>query len=134
METVGKCDMQPPFPDYSSAKPDKRVSAYTVDMHIDYRRGDHPVEFRVHGAGRELGPWQAYASYALTGLFVLYGDCAKGFVIDKVYGTPAARPMHFDEPRTPDDRAAFDPESAAAAGKTDLHLGYTCVRDASPLQ
>jgi hypothetical protein len=37
--------------------------------------------------------------------------------------------MHFDEPRTPEDMAAFDPESAAAAGKTDLHLGYTCIRE-----
>lgn len=129
VESVGKCVMQPPFPDYSSAKPDKRVRAYTVDMHIDYRPGDHPVEFHVESAGRKLKPWQAYASYYLTGGFVLYGHCADGFVIDKVYGTPAAHPIHFDQPRTTDDMAAFDPESAAAAGKTDLDLGYTCIRD-----
>lgn len=129
MEPVGKCVKQQPFPDYSSAKPDERVRAFTVDMHIDYRPGDHPLEFRVQSAGRELRPWQAYASYMLTGGYVLYGYCAKGFVVDKVYGTHEARPMHFDEPRTPEDAAAFDPESAAAVGKTDLRLGYTCIRD-----
>lgn len=128
MEPVGKCVLQAPFRDYSSAKPDKQVRAYTVDMHIDYRPGDHPLEFRVKSEGQELRPWQAYASYRLTGGFVLYGYCAKGFVIDTVYGTPAAHPMHFDEPRMPEDAAAFDPESAAAAGTTDLHLGYTCIR------
>lgn len=129
VEPVGKCLVQQPFPDYSSAKPDKQVRAYTVDMHIDYRPGDHPVEFHVKSGGKELRPWQAYASYMLTGGFVLYGHCAEGFVIDKVYGTPTAHPMHFAEPRTPDDMAAFDPESAAAAGKADLHLGYTCIRE-----
>jgi len=45
-----------------------------------------------------------------------------------VFGTPQANPSHFDEPRTSSDMAMFDPESAAAAGKKDLHLGYTCVR------
>jgi hypothetical protein len=129
VEPVGKCVMQPLFPDYSRIKPDGRVSAYTVDMHIDYRRGDHPLEFKVQSAGRELRPWQAYANYELTGGYVLYGRCAEGFVVDKVYGTPAARPTHFAEPRTPDDMAQFDPESAAAESKTDLHLGYTCIRD-----
>jgi hypothetical protein len=64
----------------------------------------------------------------LTGGFVLYGHCAEDFVLDKVFGTAQAKPSHFDEPRTPDDMAAFDPESAAASGKKNLHLGYTCVR------
>ncbi len=50
---IGKCVMQPPFPDYSSAKPDKQVREYTVDMRIDYRHGDHPVEFHVRSVGRE---------------------------------------------------------------------------------
>ena len=71
VESIGKCMMQPPFPDYSGAKPDKQVRAYTVDMHIDYRPGDHPVEFQVESAGRKLKPWQAYASYLLTGGYVL---------------------------------------------------------------
>ena len=75
-----------------------------------------------------MRPWQAYASYMLTGGFVLYGYCGEGFVVDRVFGTPQATPQHFEEPRTPEDAAMFDPESAAASGKKDLHLGYTCVR------
>lgn len=98
-------------------------------MHVDYRPGDHPIMFNVRSGDRELRPWQAYASYRLTGGFVLYGSCARGFVVDKVYGTPSARPTHFDDPRTPSDMASYDPESAAQAGVTDLHLGYTCIRN-----
>jgi hypothetical protein len=64
----------------------------------------------VRSAGRELRPWQAYASYWLTGGFVLYGHCGESFVIDKVFGTPKANPGHFDDPLTPNDMAAFDPE------------------------
>jgi len=97
-------------------------------MHVDYEPGDHPIVFEVSSDGRKLHPWQAYADYSLTGGFVLYGFCGKGFVVDTVFGTPEAHPAHFDEPRTPSDLAAFDPENAAAAGKKDLHLGYTCVR------
>jgi hypothetical protein len=129
IEPVGRCERLLPFPDYSKAKPDKTVRSYRVEMHVDYRPGDHPVRFRVATADRELQPWQAYASYLLTGGFVLYGFCGKGFVVDTVFGTLEARPDHFDEPRTPSDMAVFDPESAAAAGKRDLHLGYTCVRN-----
>ena len=127
VESVGACAQQLPFPDYSKAKPDKTIREYRVDMHVDYEAGDHPIFFRVSSAGKELRPWQAYADYSLTGGFVLYGFCAKGFVVDKVFGTPQANPSHFDEPRS-SDMAMFDPESAAAAGKKDLHLGYTCVR------
>jgi hypothetical protein len=64
----------------------------------------------------------------LTGGFVLYGYRGKGFVVDEVFGTQEANPSHFAERGSPDDAAAFDPESAAAAGKKDLNLGYTCVR------
>lgn len=129
IESVGECDRQSPFPDYSKAKPDKAVRTYRVDMHLNYDPGDHPIVFRVTSAGKELRPWQAYASYNLTGGFVLYGLCGDGFVVDKVLGTPEARPGHFDEPRSSGDMAMFDPESAAAAGKKDLQLGYTCVRN-----
>jgi hypothetical protein len=128
IEPVGACTQQAPFPDYSKAKPDKSIRGYRVDMHVNYRPGDHPIIFRVSSAGQELQPWQAYANYMLTGGFVLYGHCGEGFVVDKVFGTPQAKPSHFDEPRTSDDMAAFDPESAAASGKKDLHLGYTCIR------
>jgi hypothetical protein len=129
IESVGKCERQPPFPDYSKAKPDNTIRAYRVDMHVNYEPGDHPVAFRVTSAGKELRPWQAYASYYLTGGFVLYGLCGDGLVVDKVCGTPAARPNHFDDSQSSGDMAAFDPESAAAAGKKSLQLGYTCVRN-----
>ena len=129
VEPVGTCPARSPFPDYSSVKPNGLVRAYRVDMHVSYRPGDHPILFHVRSAGRELRPWQAYASYMLTGEFVLYGHCGDGFVVDKVFGTQAAQPGHFDDPRTPSDMASFDPESAAQAGKSDLHLGYTCVRE-----
>lgn len=128
IEPVGACARLSPFHDYSKAKPDRSIHGYRVDMYVNYRPGDHPIIFRVSSAGRPLRPWQAYASYSLTGGFVLYGHCGEGFAVDKVYGTPEAKPSHFDEPRTSDDMAAFDPENAATAGKKDLHLGYTCVR------
>ncbi len=129
IEPLGTCVQQPPFPDYSEAKPDKAIRAYRVEMDVDYESGDHPIVFHVSSSGKELQPWQAYASYTLTGGYVLYGLCGDGFVVDKVFGTPQANPSHFDEPRTSGDTAAFDPESAAAAGKKNLHLGYTCVRE-----
>ncbi len=128
IEPVGACVPQLPFPDYSKAKPAKSIREYRVEMHVNYVPGDRPIIFRVSSAGKDLAPWQAYAGYWLTGGFVLYGQCGNGFVVDKVFGTPEAKPSHFDEPRTSSDMAAFDPESAAAAGKKDLHLGYTCVR------
>jgi hypothetical protein len=118
---VGECMKQPPFPDYSKAKPDKSIRSYRVEMTIDYEQGDQPIFFRVTSRGKELKPWQAYASYLLTGGFVLWGDCADGYAVDKAFGTPEAKPQVID-------RAAFDPESAAAAGKKKLHLGYTCIR------
>jgi len=72
--------------------------------------------------------WQAYASNWLTGGFVLYGYCAKGFVVDRVFGTPEATPSHSTEPRDPSDAAKFDPEGAADSGKKQMHLAYTCLR------
>jgi len=121
IEPPSSCIRQSPFPDYSKAKPDKSIRHYRVDMYINYSPGDHPVAFRVSSAGKELKPWQAYASYLLTGGFVLYGHCADGFAVNKVFGTPEAHPSR-------DEMAAFDPESAAAVGKHNLHLGYTCSR------
>jgi hypothetical protein len=129
VESVGNCERQLLFPDYSKAKPDKAIRAYRVDMNVNYEPGDHLIVFRVTSSRKELRPWQAYARYLLTGGFVLYGQCAEGFVVDKVFGTPEAHPGHFDDPRSSGDMAMFDPESAAAAGKNDLQLGYTCVRN-----
>jgi hypothetical protein len=117
-----------PFPDFSGTKPDKAIREYRVEMHVNYRPGDHPIVFSVSQAGHALRPWQAYARYLLTGGLVLYGLCGEGFVVDKVFGTPQANPSHFDEPRSSGDMAAFDPERAAASGKRDLDLGFTCVR------
>ncbi len=128
IEAAGACTRQPPLPPEPTAKPDKSVRSYRVDMHVDYSPGDHPVEFHITGAGKELHPWQAYASYLLTGGFVLYGMCGDGFIIDRVWGTPEALPSHFTESGDPSDRAMYDPESASSSGKTDLHLSYTCVR------
>ncbi len=128
IEPVSTCVRQPLFPEYSGLKPDKTVHAYRVNMHVIYSHGDHPIAFRVSSAGKELRPWQAYASYDLTGGYVLYGHCGDGFVIQTVFGTPQAHPTHFDDSGTPEDMAEFDPEGAASSGKSDLHLGYTCVR------
>lgn len=128
IEPIDICTRQSPFPDYSKAKPDKTVHEYRVDMHLDYEPGDHPIVFRISSEGKDLRPWQAYASYMLTGSFVLYGYCGTAFVVDKIFGTRQANPSHFTEAQSSDDAAAFDPENAAASGKKDLHLGYTCVR------
>jgi hypothetical protein len=87
IEPVGACARQSPFLDYSKAKPAKSIRTYRVDMYVNYRPGDHPIIFRVSSEGRTLRPWQAYASYSLTGGFVLYGHCGEGFVVDKVFGT-----------------------------------------------
>ncbi len=128
IESVETCTLKPPIaaPD---GMPDKNVHDYQVDMRVNYSPGDHPVVVRVTSAGKELRPWQAYASYSLTGRSVLYGLCGGGFVIDKVFGTPQASPSHLTVgPGANDDMAKFDPEGAASSGKTDLHLGYTCVR------
>jgi hypothetical protein len=122
------CVRQKPLPDAVDAKPDKLIRAYTVNMHLYDGAADQPIIFHVWGAGRELRPWQAYVSYLLTGGRVLYGHCAEGFVVDKIFGPKEADPMHFLDPKTPGDMAAFNPEGAAAMGKRDLHLGYTCIR------
>jgi len=127
---VGDCRRQPPFPSYSDAKPDPSIQHYRVEMSVDYRPGDHPILFQIRSGGKNLQPWQAYASYALTGGDVLYGFCGKGFAVDKVFGTPAAEPAHFTEQGDSGDMAMFDPEGAASKGHTELHLGYTCVRKA----
>jgi len=122
------CALKPPFPDFTHARPDPRIRSYRVQMNLNYHPGDHPVIFHVTSGGRALTPWQAYASYNLTGGFVLYGHCGKGFVVNAVTGNSEAHPSHFDEPRSRADMAAYDPEGAAARGIKDLKLSYTCVR------
>jgi hypothetical protein len=58
-------------------------------MRVNYRAGDHPILFQVTSNGKPLSRWQAYTSYQLIGGFVLYGKCAEGFEVDRVFG-PAA--------------------------------------------
>ena len=125
IEAVGPCVHKAPFPDFSNVKPDTAIHGYRVEMHLN---GSHPIQFRVSQAGKALRPWQAYASYFLTGGFLLYGSCADGFVVDKVFGTPEANPAHFEEVRSPTDMAMFDLDRAAGLGKNDPDLGFTCVR------
>lgn len=128
IEPVGNCVRQPPFPDYSKARPAPNIREYRVEMQIDYEQRDTPITFKVTSGGRELHPWQAYASYFLTGGFVLYGNCANGFVVGKVFGNPEAQPDHFEDPGSPGDQAMFDPDDAASAGIKHLKLGYSCIR------
>jgi len=125
IESVGKCVRQAPFPDFSGVKPDKSVHEYRVEMHVN---GSRPIIVTVSEAGHSLRPWQAYASYFLTGVFILSGTCGEGFVVDKVFGTPQANPAHVGEARSSTDEAMFDLDRAAGSGKRDLHLGFTCVR------
>lgn len=128
IEPIDKCTRQPPLPDYSKARPDKSIGRFRVEMTIDYEQADRPIFFRVTSEGKELRPWQAYASYWLTGGYVLYGQCAKGFFVDEVFGDSEASPQHFDERGNPNDMAMFDPDDAPGAVKKKLHLGYTCTR------
>lgn len=128
VEPLGACVYKSPLPDAPSAKPDKAIREYRVEMHVNYRPGDHPILFRVSHAGNALRPWQAYGRYFLTGGFILYGMCGEGFVLDKVFGTPQANPGHLDETPSPIDMAMFDLDRAAVSGKHDLHLGFTCIR------
>jgi hypothetical protein len=122
---VGRCVHKAPFRDFSNVKPDRAIREYRVEMHVN---GSQPIHFRVSQAGKALRPWQAYASYLLTGGFLLYGLCADGFVVDKVFGTPEANPAHFEESRSPTDMAMFDLDRAAGLGRKYADLGFTCVR------
>jgi hypothetical protein len=90
IEAVGRCVHKAPSPDFSNVKPDRAIREYRVEMHVN---GSHPIHFRVSQAGKALRPWQAYATYLLTGGFLLYGLCADGFVVDKVFGTPEANTL-----------------------------------------
>ena len=125
LQPVGICALQPLLPDYSTVKPAKWVKAYSVTMDVNYSVGDHPIGFTVTSGARVLSPPQAYASYELTGGFVLYGRCGDGFHVTRVWGTRQAHPSFWST----EEPASFDPESAAAAGVHRLHLGYRCAVD-----
>lgn len=129
IEPVETCTLKPPIPSSGNGTaPDQDVHDYQVDMRVNSSPGDHPVIFRVSSAGKELQPWQAWARYELTRDFALNGLCDGGFVVDQVFGTLQARPAHLIVPQDSQNIAVFDLRSAALSGKTDLQLGYTCVR------
>ncbi len=123
LKPIGECTLKPAFTDYSHFKPATGLTHYRVEMDVNYGPGDHPVRFHVTTGRRLLKPWQAYTSYMLSGGFVLYGYCAEGFTVKRVFGNPQAHPSDFG-----DGSASFDPETAAAKGVRNLKLGYTCVR------
>lgn len=139
IESVETCTLKPPIQAASAAKPDESVHDYRVEMRVNYSPGDHPVVFRVTSAGKELQPWQSYASYMLEPWTshvsyrlpsgsAIYGICGEGFVVDEVFGTPQANPSHLTASRDSLDMAMFNSEVAVSAGNRDLNLGYTCVR------
>ena len=128
IEAAAACPPQPPLAKAPKTGPDPKVRSYRVDMHLDLSPGNHPIWFNVTNGGKPLRPWHAYASYFLTGGLVLYGDCGKGFQVDKVSGPTVAMPSHFTKPGDPGDRAMFDAEGDPDAGITNLHLTYTCIR------
>jgi len=127
IESIGTCTSKPPIHVKSNGKTDKNIQDYKVDMLVNYSPGDHPVVFHVTSAGKELQPWQAYASYTPPSHFVLYGRCGDGFVIGKVFGIPEAKPSRVL--RDSMYVAMFNSESAVSSGNTDLHFGYTCLRE-----
>ncbi len=100
-------------------------------MHLN---GSHPIHFRVSQTDKALRPWQAYASYLLTGGFLLYGSCADGFVVDKVFGTPEANPAHFEEARSPTDMAMFDLDSRVGqeGPRFGIHLRPALITEPVP--
>ena len=121
IEPAPGCIRKPLLPYYSHIKPAPDVRQYRVLMSVHYR-GDGSVNATIQSGNRTLRPWQAYASYSLTGEFVLYGYCATGFVASRVSGTPAAKPWLIDT------YVAMDPDSAAAKGVWNTSLRYTCTR------
>jgi len=129
IEPVETCALKPPIPSSGNGTaPDKDVHDYQVDMRVNSSSGDHPVVFRVTSAGKELQPWQAWARYELTPGLALNGLCDGGFVVNQVFGTLQARPSLLTVPQDSQNIAVFDLRGAALSGKTDLQLGYTCVR------
>lgn len=130
IETINRCQLSPPTLDYSQYRPHEKLNAYRVDMRLRYADAGHDtsIHFSISNGKKRYRPWQAYASYMFTGGLVLYGYCADGFMVDRVFGDALARPQHFDERGAEGDMAQFDPETAAASGKHHLHLTYTCVR------
>ncbi len=121
IEPEPDCVLQPHLPDYSKAKPSPSVRSYRVSMRIDYL-GDR-ITITARSGDRILTPWQAYASYMLTGGYVFYANCADGFALTHFTGTPETKPW------LDDNKIDMDPETAAEKHITHLRLDYTCRRE-----
>lgn len=117
------CLKQPPLPDYSKTKADSSIRKYRVRMRMDYSARGGKIEVMVRSGDKSLTPWQAYASYWLTGGYVFYGNCAENFAMSHVRGTPEANP------RMVDNQASLDPESAAAKHIRWVTLEFTCRKE-----
>jgi len=123
IQPAADCVLQLHLPDYSRAKPSPSIDHYRVSMRIDYAaRGGH-ISVEARSGRRGLKPWQAYASYWLTGGYAFYANCAKGFEVTKFTGTPEAKPWAID------NQIAMDPESAAEKHVTNIRLDYSCRRE-----
>lgn len=122
IEPVGPCILKAALPNFSKSRPKPGLNRYTVTLTFDYGT-DTPLVGYVTSDGKRLGPWQAYAKYELTGGFVLYTYCAKGFGITTFSGASAAKPALYD------GYLALDPETAVAARHvTHLSITYSCVK------
>lgn len=116
------CIRQPLFPEYTGSLPAGNLRRYDVRISLDYVPGDHPPAFVITGNGRRLSPWQAYASYRLTGERVMYAECGRGFAATRFSGGSAAHPWLVD------GTVGLDPERAAAAHVTHVSVTYTCIK------
>ena len=117
------CLLKAQLADYSKARPDRSIRSYRVSMRLDYRARGGSIVINAQSGNRLLSPWQAYASYWLTGGYVLYAYCADGFDLTHFAGTPEAKPWLIDNYIT------MDPEGAAQKHVTQLRLDYTCRRE-----
>ncbi len=115
------CRRQPAIPTYWYAQPDASVQRYRVSMVVNYK-GEGSVRATIRSGARSLAPWQAYASYWLTGSHMLYAYCGKGFHLSEFQGTPEAKPDVID------DEVSMDPEGAAQMGVWHLRLDFNCRR------
>jgi len=118
------CTLKPAFLDYSQAKPDRSVRRYDVVMAIDYSEVDGHVSAEVTNSNSKLQPWQAYAPYLLTGGLVFDANCAEGYKMSNVGGTPDAHPEGDLIPNT----ASFDPQKLAVKNGPHIQLSFTCRR------
>jgi hypothetical protein len=84
-----------PVDDLSKVPIPKTVRDYIVTIQVDYINSHTDVKIRQSAQGTTLlTPWQAYASYYLTGgRTVIWFDCAEGFDVIKA----SQIPKHNDE-------------------------------------